>query len=119
MLSDLIGASLVEINEDYIKIDYHGTLLKINIIKDYGDCCGYNEITANLLIDDNSKPIITKIQTEETCDEGNNVLITFFGEYKPIATLNSFSYSGSGWAYGASVTLKCEELDMDTLVSQW
>lgn len=120
MLKELIGAKLISIDTERIIVEKDNTQYIIDIIDDGGDCCGYNEINAKLLITDNSKPIITKITTEESDNyDGDSCNITFFGEYKPIAELDSFSYSGSGWGYGACVTLECKALDIDTLITSW
>lgn len=120
MLEKLIGAKLIEINDEYIEVEKNGKTYFIDIEDEPGDCCGYNDISTKLLLDDISKPIITNIKTECNDEaEGDECLITFFGEYKPIAELHSFSYSGSGWGYGACVTLKCKKLNIEETITNW
>ena len=73
-----------------------------------GDCCGYNTISSNLLIEDESEqnPRITKISHTTTDDRySQSCEITFFGISKPIYTAAIESSSGSGWCYGATVKL--------------
>ena len=118
-LQKLIGAKLISIDEETIKVEKDGKVYEIDIIQDEGDCCGYNEVESKLLISDNSKPIITNIQEDSCFVCGNTCLLTFFGEYKPIATLKSISRSGSGWEYGACVSLHCDALNIDEIVTEW
>ena len=123
-LKDLIGYRLEKINDEEIIISKNDKLYVLKFEEDEGDCCGYNELETTLLISDNNKPIITNIEYEdisENEDWGDNetIKITFFGENKVIATLKSKSSSGSGWNYGACVTVKCKELNIDEVISQW
>ena len=87
---------------------------------DSGDCCGFNEIETTLLIDKNSTPIITN--TEYINDEegdGERCILTLLGESKPIAEIDTYSSSGSGWGYGACVKLVCNELNINVMLSSW
>ena len=120
MLKTLIGATLEEITDKHIKVKKDGKEYTLDIYDCEGDCCGYNEITANLLVNEKSKPVITKVTREdEEGAESSSCRITFFGEYKPIATLDTYSSSGSGWAYGACVSIVCIPLDIDEMLSEW
>lgn len=120
MLEKLIGATLEEITEKHIKVKKDDKEYTLDIYDCEGDCCGYNEITANLLVDGKSKPVITNITREdEEGAESSSCRLTFFGLYKPIATLDTYSSSGSGWAYGACVSIECSALDIDEILSEW
>lgn len=89
-----------------------------------GDCCGYNDFFAELLVSDHDaslNPIITRVEVkrpEENYFE-DNVKITFFGGAKKIFCIDSESGSGSGWCYGACVTVKCEAIDLYDYVTVW
>lgn len=121
---DLIGYQLVFIDDENIVVRKDNTEYVLNIKEDSGDCCGYNEITTKLLISEtelNRNPIITNVEIDEVEDEweGMNVKLTFFGEYKPIAIVDTFSSSGSGWCYGACVSINCEVLGINEILSSW
>ena len=45
--------------------------------------------------------------------------LTFFGEHKAIAEVNSLSSSGSGWCYGACVTLRCRETGEEHMLTSY
>jgi glutamine cyclotransferase len=45
--------------------------------------------------------------------------ITLFGLDRTLAELNAFSYSGSGWGYGSSMSVMCKALEMDEILTQW
>ena len=115
MLEELFGAQLLEIdtmNDEFSVRLQNGDVRHYEIIEDEGDCCGFNEFGI-LLIDKEEfgrNPIITNITEERSDDRDSDVLkLTFFGEHKAIAEINSLSSSGSGWCYGACVTLRCRE----------
>lgn len=123
-IKDLIGYRLEKISNEEIIISKNDKLYVLKFEEDEGNCCGYNELETTLLISDNNKPIITNIEYEdisENEDWGYNeiIKITFFGENKEIATIKSKSSSGSGWHYGACVTVKCKELNINEVISQW
>lgn len=124
-IKDLVGFQLVDINNSYIIVRKDNEQYALEIVEDYGGCCGYNEIETKLLITNDElerNPIITNI-TFDTSDKdesyGDSVKITFFGEVKPIATLDSFSSSGSIWMYGACVSIRCKAIDMDEVITEW
>ena len=72
-----------------------------------------------------NNPIITEIAYEnpskmtpygEDCDR---LHITFMGESKPIAEINSLSSSGSGWFYGAHAWVVCKETKELEELTSW
>lgn len=122
-LNDLVGFQLVELNNEQMKVRKNNELYTIDFDCYEGDCCGYSSVDANLLIDKadlSRNPIITKIVNNENEDgSSESVLITLFGEYKPIAEISAVAGSGSGWGYGAAVTLKCKPLEIDEGIVSW
>lgn len=121
---DLIGYQLVSIDDSRIVVRKDNTEYILNIEEDYGDCCGYNEIATKLLISDtelNRNPIITNVEmTEGEGDYGGmSGKLTFFGEYKPMAVVDTYSSSGSGWCYGACVSIHCDVLGINDELSSW
>ena len=124
-LKDLIGYQLVSINDIKIVVRKNDSEYVLSIMDDEGDCCGFNEIETKLLISDtelNRNPIITNVEKEEKVDEDDDSMrgkLTFFGEYKPMAAVESYSSSGSGWCYGACVNIYCKELGINEELSSW
>lgn len=121
-ITDLVGYQLVDLNEDEIIVQKDKRRFSIKIEDDYGDCCGYNNIEAHLYVGGEVKrnPIITDVTKEnEDIDRSDKCCITFFGEDKILAKLETESSSGSGWCYGAAVTLKCKNLKIDEVLSVW
>ena len=122
-LKDLIGYQLVSINSEEIVVRKDDKEYTLYIIDDEGGCCGYNDITTELLIDNaevKRNPIITNVEIDEyEQDDGSKAKLTFFGEYKPIAVVDTYSSSGSGWCYGACVTIECEILGINDTLSAW
>lgn len=123
-LENLIGAKLIDLDDNCLIVEKDGIRYHISLEEDRGDCCGFNEIETTLLIDENNSPII--INTERTTDEdeddygyGERCILTLLGESKPIAEINTYSSSGSGWKYGAYVKLVCNELDINVILSSW
>lgn len=122
-LSELIGFQIISLDATTIKVRRgDGKVFDIHIIDDGGDCCGFNDIETKLFVEKNShrNPVITSVSQvvddnryESTCK------VTFFGEEKTIAQINTCSSSGSGWCYGACVSVKCDELDIDNILSSW
>lgn len=124
MLENLIGSQIININNDGFTVrTQQGENRTFRIIEDYGDCCGYNEWGIKIFDKDeiNRNPIITKVEDSGELDDGCGAThhITLFGEYAPLAEINSFSSSGSGWAYGACVTLLCEETNTQEIITSW
>lgn len=124
MLKDIIGAQLISINHDGFTVK---TANDKEIIFYFdscmGNCCGYNELEATLYFDQedmDNAPVITNIICDKKDDaDGDRMIITFFGINKTLAQFDSFSYSGSGWCYGATVTLTCYSTNKKATVTQW
>lgn len=124
-LKDLLGFRLVSIDESVIVVKNREDKTFVLEIIDYkGDCCGFNDIEANLCISDGdteSNPIITNIDVE-TCEYeggGSKGHVTFYGGNKKLASVDACSSSGSGWEYGACVRVYCKELEIDETLSSW
>lgn len=124
MINELIGAQLISFGKDKFKVKTaKGKVRTFILDEDEGDCCGYNEVVSTLLIDKKelaNNPIITDITEidNEEC-EGNRHILTLVGISKPLAEIDSYSSSGSGWCYGACVTLVCEETRLSQILSSW
>lgn len=119
-LENLIGAKLIDLDDNCLIVEKDGIRYHINLEEDPGVCGGFNEIETTLLIDENNSPII--INTERTTDEndyGERCIFTLLGESKPIVEINTYSSSDSGWQYGAYVKLVCNELDINVILSSW
>lgn len=123
MLENLIGAQIVSIHESTIEVKLGDDIHILEILTDYGDCCGFANFTMNLLYaeGDVRNPIITNVELEreENGYDTDTSVITFYGEHKELATIESEAGSGSGWAYGAIVTLHCKSLDIDETLASW
>ena len=121
---NLIGCQLVSIDDTAIVVQKNNVQYTLKILPYEGDCCGYNDITTQLLIDEtetNRNPVITRVELIAN-EEGNDYSVgklTLFGEYKPIATVNTLSSSGSGCCYGACVTICCDMLGINEMLSQY
>jgi hypothetical protein len=97
---------------------------------DEGDCCGFNNFFAELLVSDHDlslNPVITHVEVEE-CErsffgyrggEQDHVKVTFFGGANKLFYVDSESSSGSGWGYGACVTVKCSAIGLDECITSW
>ena len=123
-LERLIGWQLVSIDDENIVLTKGGKTITLTLSGDCGDCCGYYEISTKLLIDVNDtrrNPIITKVQLieEEGEYDGSVVKLVLFGEENRIAEIDTEAGSGSGWCYGACVTLTCEALNLNETLAQW
>ena len=122
-IKDLLGFQLIGINDSEIKLKKGDKTFTLSIIDYEGDCCGGNVIETNLFISNeelNRNPIITDITIEKSESEwGETCKVVFFGEEKNIAELTTDSSSGSGWHYGACVSVKCKELDLNEVLSEW
>lgn len=126
MFENLIGYQLIEFNPMYFRVKKDDIVKTFLFEEDGGDCCGYNEFTLQLLIDENdlkNNPIITKVETCNFDNDGyedfDHRKITFYGLYKPIEEIDSTSSSGSGWGYGACVTCKCVETNEEETITSW
>lgn len=123
MLERLIGAQILRINETSIEVKLGDKVHTFEIVSDSGDCCGYADFTTNMLYseEDCRNPIITNVElkNEEGDYDGESSVITFYGEHKALATIESEAGSGSGWAYGSYVTLRCKALDIEEDLASW
>ena len=126
MLDGLIGSRLAEMSDEGFTVrGADGKERHFVFEKDYGDCCGFNEVTSTIFFNPNDKenlPAITNIdrlEDELPTDDGNSLRITFFGLAKKLAVVDSYSSSGSGWQYGATVTLICKETGDEAVVTTW
>lgn len=55
-------------------------------------------------------PAITKVERDhDDSGEADDLRITLFGVNKKLAMIDSYSSSGSGWAYGSAMTVRCKE----------
>ena len=121
-MEKLIGAQILRVDDNYIEVKKDKEVFKLEIFSDDGDCCGYADFTTYLLYSPNDirNPIITNVSREnEESEYGDSSVITFFGESKPLATIESNAGSGSGWSYGAFVSLHCTALDIDETLASW
>ena len=122
-LKNLVGFQLIDLTEDKILVrSPEGKVYTLFIEDDEGDCCGYNDITTTLKIKRNSKtnPIIAKVSTRnEDEGEGESCYVAFYGDSKVLGTINTYSSSGSGWSYGANVTVRCSPLSLLETLSSW
>ncbi|WP_102273205.1 hypothetical protein [Cytobacillus massiliigabonensis] len=122
MFEKLIGAQIVNVGDECIEVKIGAEVFKLEITSDDGDCCGFADFTTKLLYlpNDLRNPVITNVTREdsESYDDDSSV-ITFFGESKPLATIESNAGSGSGWGYGAFVSLRCNALDIDETLASW
>ena len=128
MFNNLLGAQLVSLDEYGFTVrNAEGEPGERHFVfdDDSGDCCGFNQIETKLLISEdeaNRNPIITGIveeRDENSYGDGDSLTITFFGESKLLAQINSYSSSGSGWGYGATVTCKCVETQEQEVLTSW
>ena len=92
-------------------------------VEDQGDCCGYAEVDAKLVVElgKNNAPVITRVEKSVENSEYDSEIcqVTFFGESKLLASINAECGSGSGWQYGACVTVRCVETNEEEILSSW
>ena len=122
-IKDLVGYQLVSINDNEIVVKKGTSVHTLRINYWGGDCCGYNEIDTKLFISEDElarNPIITNVDIDGSgCGYSDSAKITFFGEVKALAELNSLSSSESGWQYGACVTIICDSLNLEEVITEW
>ena len=120
-LKKLIGYKLIAIHKDMIEVSKDGISHFIHIKQDEGDCCGYNELNTELYLSSNCYPIITNVSCEKKVEpfDCETCKITFYGLDNKLASIESTSGSGSGYAYGACVTIKCDALELNDILSSW
>ncbi len=122
MFEGLIGAQILSMNEDKIHVKLGDQVHTLEIESYDGDCCGYADFTTTLLYEEENlrNPIITNVEFENNGDAySDSSTITFYGESKTLATIESDAGSGSGWSYGACVTIRCKTLDIDEDLASW
>lgn len=122
MLKNLVGAQIVSIGESSVIVKLDGQIHTLEILSDDGGCCGYADFKTHLLYSEQDfrNPIITNVEKEsKDMYEGDSSVVTFYGESKALATIESDAGSGSGWSYGAYVTLRCKLLDIDEELASW
>lgn len=120
-LDKLVGMTLLDLNTDGFTVeDKDGERLHFVFDEDEGDCCGFNEIKTTLSMSKKNPPVITKVQYQDvTADDEDAIVITFFGLDREIAEIFAMSSSGSGWPYGASVAVKCREINFTEVITQY
>lgn len=121
MLKNLIGAQVVNVADDYIVVRKGDEQFTLEIYAHEGDCCSYADFTTTLLYSPNDirNPVITHIE-EQIGDTGyDSLIITFFGEAKPLVMIESVCGSESGYDYGAYVKLHCKALGIDETLVAW
>lgn len=122
MLESLIGAQILRIEGTTIRVKLNEQVYVLEMEVDHGDCCGFAHVDAQLLYaeNDNRNPVITNITFENNGGyEDDASIVTFYGENKELALIESHAGSGSGWAYGACVTLRCLSLGIEENLAQW
>lgn len=122
MLSKLIGSQLVSINDYNMVVNLNDKYYTLYFKEDNGDCCGYAFITTELMYKDGdvNNPVITNIEyNDEEGHDGDSLIITFYGQSKQIAKIESECGSGSGWSYGATASVVCKELDIYEILTSW
>ena len=124
MFNGLIGAQIISTRENGFTVKTQDGKTRTFVIKeDEGDCCGFNEWDLKIFKDNIKRnPIITNVQKVEDDGESGDehtAKITLFGEYAPLVHLDSLSSRGSGWSYGACVTLECLETTESCVITCW
>lgn len=124
MIETLIGSKLISVETDGFKVKTSdGKIKTFLFVEDAGDCCGFNVVETKLYLSQDElerNPVITNVEKIDTSGcECDSVKITLFGEYKPMVEIDSVSGSGSGWQYGACVTLRCIETNEEDLITSW
>lgn len=120
-LRKLVGMTLIDLNTQGFTVkDKDGERLHFVFDEDDGGCCGYNKIKTTLSMSRRNPPVITKVQYQDvSAGDEDAIRITLFGLDKEIAEIFSMSSSGSGWAYGATVAVKCREINFTEVITQY
>lgn len=121
MLKNLIGAQVISIDGNEIKVKLNESIHTLTLNVDYGDCCGYADFEINLFYSENDSrnPIITNIEIVNTDSNGDSSILTFYGENKELLSIESEAFSGSDYEYGACVSLVCNTLNIDEDLAIW
>lgn len=120
----LIGAQIVSVGISHITLKKDGILYELELESDGGDCCGYGDFETHMYYEEDSErnPIITNVvlnEAEGTYGYGSSATLTFYGEDKELAEVEASAGSGSGWQYGAWVSISCSKLDIDEMLASW
>lgn len=120
-LRKLVGMTLLDLNTQGFTVkDKDGEQLHFVFDENEGDCCGFNKIKTTLSMSRKNPPVITKVQYQDvSAGDEDAIVITFFGLDREIAKIFSKSSSGSGWAYGATVSVKCREINFTEVITQY
>lgn len=122
MLKELLGSQILSIDETSITVELLGRKYILELDSDNGGCCGYADFTTTMLYSENdiNNPIITDIKflnnDDHSCDTS---IITFYGSNKELANIESEAGSDSGWSYGACVSIRCKDLNIDERLADW
>ena len=124
MFDKIIGAQLVRIDEKGFEVKKGDDLYHFDFIEDEGDCCGYNDIGTELFISEEElarNPAVMRYEIVEdgNFEDGSLFRLIFFGEVKKMAEVETYSSSGSGWSYGATVSCLCRETHEEQILSSW
>jgi hypothetical protein len=122
MFDKLIGAQIVSVHDDFIRISLNGKEYDLELESDGGDCCGYGDFETRFLLEEGSErnPIITDVELHENGGyDSDFATLVFYGEDKAIAEVEASAGSGSGWHYGAWVSISCSKLDIDEMLASW
>ena len=123
-LQKLIGSQLIGESHSGILLQKDGKIFELEIDTDDGDCCGYADFKKVLLIDEYNikrNPVITKVEVVDGASDydEDSCLITLYGENIAMAIVEATAGSGSGWQYGACVTVKCPTLGIEERIASW
>ena len=120
-LRKLVGMTLLDLNTQGFTVeDKDGERFHFVFDENGGGCCGFNRIKTTLSMSRMNPPVITKVQYQDvSAGDEDAIVITFFGLDREIAEIYSMSSSGSGWAYGASVAVKCHEINFTEVITQY
>lgn len=133
-LQRIIGSQLIGETSSGLLFKKDDKVFELEIDTYNGDCCGYAEFNKTLFISDSEpyrNPVITKVDYSnsatdyrdprdsdwdigcETCE------VTLFGENAEIAKISAIAGSGSGWKYGACVSVECPILGIREIIAGW
>ena len=120
-LRKLVGMTLIDLNSDGFTVeDKDGERLHFVFDESGGLGCGFNKIKTTLSMSKRNPPVITKVQYQDvSAGDEDAIRITFFGLDREIAEIFSKSSSDSGWAYGATVAVKCREINFTEVITQY
>ena len=124
----LIGAQVLAVTDDGATVSIDGEEFVLEVSTYHGDCCGFAEADIKPLTDmlkvyqeDTTRnPVITDIKTTSDFDDcSDQIAITFFGESQELFEITGEAGSGSGWAYGATVSIVCDKLKLNEVIVEY